>query len=769
MLASDASCHGRQRRDFLRNYSKHSLRLTLPYLTIGYILAVFVIKFLPAAPPLTVENDDISRNLRDPSYTPRPARLCKPPQLHSIDYPETLTCVRILSSTATTLTLELTPSSLQNNNNDKPQSVATVLRSNDMPALTTTHNITEFESPTLIYKAMNLTPCIDYNLIVQTHHEKHPRKRQVCIASRLPTTCLPNGNLIHNPSFEQSAESPYFSTRHATTVDQRFNARQWTPFYDGGAKRICGTNVFPFNGVVPRSGYCTLILGHIHGDRTMMASIHAHYGAHTTIAFGGNDHVSNKSNRMITVLAWFVRRHGNGGTNMKAKAKMVVSWKLKNGRSSDGVSVSLENDDFNNPNYEREGKSDDIGNAKWKPVCLTLESDSTGMTLPFEFSALHIFFHLDAGEGEEVIAEDDMLFIDDVVAFQHDHLSRSKINDVDTKRLCHQAQVEAMPSILRTGRRGKGSVHLRAAVIPESATLTLAVPLTTERILRLETLSKQYGGGPIAAAVAVRNECDVASFTKVWSEKMWLWKHVNVTFVHRQDTDGALAINALRNVAVSSAKTEFVIMLDVDMTPAPDEFSCLRGTQIDNNNKNTYLQQLLPGNTGNGQRNSKKLIAMTVLITDIHQRAARNKKEARDAILEHAGFFYCVNSQRASRLRQWVSTGDDDDEIRQTRFLADYEPYVIGRRDEYPEYDEQFRGYGFNKISWLLKADADGWRIYVLTRAFVTHLNHVENDWVSGIDEERYLQTWRRYLGLVAEVGDFTFGGGGRKGLQRID
>ncbi|CDF36994.1 unnamed protein product [Chondrus crispus] len=113
-----------------------------------------------------------------------------------------------------------------------------------------------------------------------------------------------------------------------------------------------------------------------------------------------------------------------------------------------------------------------------------------------------------------------------------------------------------------------------------------------------------------------------------------------------------------------------------------------------------------------------------------------------------AGTSYCLNSQRANKIKRWYRQTD----ATEVRALTDYEPYGIVRRDKYPAYDERFSGYGFNKISWAFGAEYGGWRLFLLPAAFLTHLNHVENDWVRSISVPHYLQTWRRFLAFAAET-----------------
>jgi glycosyltransferase-like protein LARGE len=216
--------------------------------------------------------------------------------------------------------------------------------------------------------------------------------------------------------------------------------------------------------------------------------------------------------------------------------------------------------------------------------------------------------------------------------------------------------------------------------------------------------------------------------------------HVDVTLVHMSRARVAaelLPINALRNTAVRLARTEFTLMLDVDMTPATESFACLRDPD------GSFLSGLLPRDG-----DDVRIFTAPVFITDVHARAPPSKDALLNMLYHRAATAYCANSQKAAKIDRWYAAGAPYE----TRFATDYEPYGVCRRERHPEYDERFVGYGFNKVAWAWAAEAGGARLFVLSDSFVTHLNHVDNEWVSHIGVPQYLRTWRRYFAFVAEA-----------------
>lgn len=669
----------------------------IPYIVAGFVLGLFISASLPKTPP-------VDSTPFDPSYKPRAGRSCSPPPIINYDYPATSACVQLISSTPVSLRFRLTFPAIRRTDLPLSYAVHLVARTDS-----STHGAVElFFNDTIAvnnaaYDVYNLVSDSDYTLVVFATFTKPPLRVQLCIAH--VTTCASPYNFVRNPSFESAAEPPYISTH---SLGDRTSPRQWTPFYDGGARRLCGAILLTTDfQVEPRSGNCALMLGRLPSDWAFGASPR-HYGAYQGVAVNG-------SGSGVFVSAWYMwipskREKKSKNENSSVKATLVVAWTFADGALSDGVSVEL------------------LPSARWTPICVVVAHSQRN-----HLRAVHVFTHLDVAEELSPGNRDDVMLIDDVAVWTFTDSDKT----IPNHQACYSVPSSA-PSPVTTPLHAP-YVHLHAENPPTCSTLTLAVPLTADRVLRLETLSRQYGGGAIAAAVVVRDELELRSFILAWATKTWLRAHVDVTFV-RQYSGGALAINALRNIAVALARSEFVAMLDVDMTPAPDSFACIRG-----NGSSPVLRSLLPP----GRR---RLLALAVFLTDVHQRAAQEKSEIENALRQGVASAYCITSQRGSKLRQWHG----GNVARRTRFLADYEPYVIARRDNYPQYDERFSGYGFNKIAWLLVADAAGWEVLALNDVFVTHLNHVENDWVSKINEEHYIQIWRRYLGLAAEVNDLS-------------
>ncbi|CAN8074785.1 unnamed protein product [Agarophyton chilense] len=593
------------------------------------------------------------------------------------------TCIRQIQASATELTLQIRL--------PRPGNFTIYLQVAGVPsdpiASTFVSIPTLNRTQTLLYNAEGLQSDTSYVAVVE-------QRTTVC---RIPVFTLPDNNLVQNPSFETAAK-PLFL---ATSFHQQKTPRAWTPFYNGGAVRFCGPFSDPADRIfvqIPRSGECFLLLGP--DIRSPLYGFHKqnefYYGVHQSVRIW-------KPSNLIVGHAWYSTSSAVRGAKQHPckscadSLSLVISVITEDGHWHDGATIPLDH------------------SIDWTKVCAQVQSAKP-------ISSIHIFFHFhDHSRGH--------VFVDDV------GVSDVNISEAVEQANCYQIEIGSPPiqkqtPILR---------HLVAAVRPKTSQLTVAVPLTHDRVLRLEAMSRLYGGGPVVAAVLVRSESEARIFERIWRKKPWLRNYVDVGFVKRAADEPALPINALRNVAIRLTETEFVLMLDVDMTPATISFECFR------NDSGKHLSILLPEDV-------RRIAVFPVFITQSHHRPARDKEELLDQLNSGVGTIYCANSQKPNRIKRWYTTT----EAVETFFTKDYEPYGIARRNLYPMYDERFSGYGFNKISWAVAAARWGYSFLVLEDAFVTHLNHVENSWVSDINVSHYLTTWRRFFGFVAEEGSDT-------------
>jgi Glycosyl-transferase for dystroglycan len=576
----------------------------------------------------------------------------------------------------------------------------------------------------LTYHVRNLLPEVDYAIHVTEYHQQQQQydgpngKLLRCRAlfSTPPENTTATQNLVQNGGFEQRGDPPYLATRfHAADGS---GPRAWTPFYNGGVRVACGVisgGSEPHTYLVqPRSGRCCARFGFSDAHQHRQGRAGKYFGAHQAVPI---PHGTNT----VRIGAWFytspnTQSSADGLHNRSPDSlAMAVGWQLDDKTLSDPAIVPLEPSELS---------------PHWHYKCLVVSASDFRT-----FRMIHVYFHFhDRVDGE--------LFVDDVsVVPLH-------VDDRDDRNVCYtvitspaassQSQNVSAKTAFAFSPGTAPTRHLTSVIRPKAKQLTIAVPMTANRILRLESISKLYGGGPLTAAVLVRSKEEASIFTHIWRRKAWLFNHVDVTLVRVSEEAwerSSIPINALRNVAVGLAVTEFVLMLDVDMTPATSTFACFRDP----------MGKMLSGLMAT---DDSGIYTLPVFIGDLHVRPAKLKSELMNQLQNRVATTYCMNSQKSIKVDKWYQASGPFE----TRFTTDFEPFGICRRSQHPTYDERFVGYGFNKISWAWGAEAEGSRLYVMSDSFVTHLNHMDNEWVANISVPVYIRTWRRYLAFSAEV-----------------
>ena len=53
-----------------------------------------------------------------------------------------------------------------------------------------------------------------------------------------------------------------------------------------------------------------------------------------------------------------------------------------------------------------------------------------------------------------------------------------------------------------------------------------------------------------------------------------------------------------------------------------------------------------------------------------------------------------------------------------------FEPYVVVHRNSVPKFDTRFVGFGWNKVSHMMRLASEGWEFVVLPDVFLLHLPH---------------------------------------------
>eukprot|EP00730_Choanoeca_flexa_P004663 TRINITY_DN11765_c0_g1_i4.p1 TRINITY_DN11765_c0_g1~~TRINITY_DN11765_c0_g1_i4.p1 ORF type:complete len:543 (+),score=93.67 TRINITY_DN11765_c0_g1_i4:1361-2989(+) len=254
--------------------------------------------------------------------------------------------------------------------------------------------------------------------------------------------------------------------------------------------------------------------------------------------------------------------------------------------------------------------------------------------------------------------------------------------------------------------------------------LSLVTQLSMDRVQML-TLLRQHFQGPLHAAIFVPETEKTAS----WRVK-FVKKHLTSLDKTQGPTDVLLAfpsitkahddvypINALRNIAQSSVRSDWLLYLDADFVLSPNIQTALNAalaalplaTDLDK------LALVVPAfESLASDRAAAKLPASKQELASMLRDKQVDTFRRRASPLSHAATDYdkFFTSSEAS----YPISYEDK-----------FEPYVIVKRHPgLPSYPEAFVGYGLNKIAFTMTLSAAGYAFHVLNDAWCLHLPHME-------------------------------------------
>lgn len=289
----------------------------------------------------------------------------------------------------------------------------------------------------------------------------------------------------------------------------------------------------------------------------------------------------------------------------------------------------------------------------------------------------------------------------------------------------HPAHVYALDEDLFLSKAFSSSLHpskivpffYRASGHFDQEDITITTIITSNRFQVFARLVERYRG-PISVTIHVNNDTThildlLDSLETLYTSSPQMSRfvdvHLVVDFFDRQ-------FNTWRNIARLFARTDFVMMLDIDFYLCTDFRTAIR-------NSKPIMEKL---------REGRAALVIPAFEYTTHEEGADystfpKTKEALKARVEtkqidmfHASWAPGHNSTDYERFYA-ASPG----EVYQvTGYQSAYEPYVIFKADGPPWCDERFIGYGGNKAACLYEMYLSGISFYVLADHFLIHQNH---------------------------------------------
>jgi len=194
-------------------------------------------------------------------------------------------------------------------------------------------------------------------------------------------------------------------------------------------------------------------------------------------------------------------------------------------------------------------------------------------------------------------------------------------------------------------------------------------------------------------------------------------------------------INVLRNTALQHARTEFVILLDVDFKPNLDMFLHMRSFL------SKYWRNLLEGT----------VYCIAAYEVDEGVEAPQDKMElltlVERGVARPVHIKAASEAMRAVNFTRWETATEPYD----IEYEAHFEPYILAHRSII-RYDERFKGYGWDKVSYFFEIHmSNKYRFAVVPQDFIVHLYHAPATWKKE-QPLIYRRVWQNWYEFAFEL-----------------
>jgi len=302
-------------------------------------------------------------------------------------------------------------------------------------------------------------------------------------------------------------------------------------------------------------------------------------------------------------------------------------------------------------------------------------------------------------------------------------------NKIDVSRASIKSQIEKIKNNLSSLGGGKvlimpDALCLGSTIRPSDITITNQ--FSVEKLERF-LVQVQRWNGPVSSALYIRDMRDLNKF------QSFLLKHLEslqkVSFHLYFDNSRSHSAhpypnNVLRNIALDNVKTNYFLMMDIDLFTTPVRThdgiqSLLRddATLVDKLNAKTLF--VLPA------FEHSKIVPDSNISAD-YWSFPQSKKDVKQMYENGVTPQFKAsndNGHGSSNYTKWLS--NQTDASYPINFKFGFEPYVIGAKNNIPGFYDFFRGFGLNKFSWFTELHLAGYKYEVLRDYFVFHANHV--------------------------------------------
>ncbi|GAA5809378.1 hypothetical protein MFLAVUS_002786 [Mucor flavus] len=257
--------------------------------------------------------------------------------------------------------------------------------------------------------------------------------------------------------------------------------------------------------------------------------------------------------------------------------------------------------------------------------------------------------------------------------------------------------------------------YFRASQQFPSEDITISTIVTSDRFPVLSRLASRYKG-PISAAIHINDdenkEQELRLLHQAFNDNPDMRRYVDVhLIVDPYDRQ----FNMWRNTAKLYARTEYIMMLDIDF------YLCTNFRQ--NILQNPSIMSLLR------EGHTALVVPAFEYLDQLDGAEYSTFPETKDELMrqvfedERIDMFH-VSWQKGHSATNYMKWYTANEPYKVEDYNFSYEPYVIFKKQGSPWCDERFIGYGANKAACLYEIYLSGIDYYVLPDDFLIHQSH---------------------------------------------
>ena len=273
------------------------------------------------------------------------------------------------------------------------------------------------------------------------------------------------------------------------------------------------------------------------------------------------------------------------------------------------------------------------------------------------------------------------------------------------------------------------------------------------RLSNLE-IQMRWWNGPVAVAIYIKSAEMIEQFCEFVPI---LTKNNNVQVHIMLEKTGTLSYphNMLRNLAMQHLTSDYFVAMDADFVTTPDAYIKLFNKIVKpvkselRKRLKTQTLMVLPAFEKfriNGTSPTEDMLPTTK--EQVHE---QNQNKTVEIFHRATGY----TGHRPTNFLKWFENGPEP--FYEIKYENNFEPYVLGFRPGIPMYWNDFRGFGYNKMTWFAELNHVGYRFCTLRDFWVIHINHavVKGAHDMGAKNRPYFRQFKNYLGMKEQNPNF--------------